>query len=226
MRLLLAIIGYLCTATVIAAAAGFGYLWQSGRIDDEKAFRIVAIVHDVDLQKIEDERNEKPEVPAGEASLAEMARGRELLARDYEVKQEALRRGRQEFDHRLQKLTEATRRFEQTAQRVRVELEKQGEVSTKQAVDDVVRHLESVTPDVAKDLLLRVLNEPDGMTDVILLLDSMSPSKLKKVLQTFQSEEDLENLHAIHKLLLDGGPAADVLRQALGEINSLESVNP
>ncbi len=226
MRLLFATIGYLCTATVIAAAAGLGYLWQSGQIDDEKAFRIVAIVHDVDLQKIAEERTEKPETPPGEASLEELARGRELLARDYEVKQEALRRGRQEFDHRLQKLTEATRRFEQTAQRVRVELEKQGEVSTQQAVDDVVRHLESVTPDVAKDLLLRVLNEQEGMNDVILLLDSMSPSKLKKVLQTFQSEEDLENLHAIHKLLLDGGPAADVLRQALGEINSLESVNP
>ncbi len=226
MRILLALIGYFCTATIIAASVGLGYLWQSGRIDDDKAFRIVALIHDVDLEKIAEERKAKPQVPPGEASLEELSRGRELLARDYEVKQEALRRGRQEFDHRLQKLTEATRRFEQTAQRVRVELEKQGEVSTQQAVDDVVSHLESVTPDVAKELLLKVLNEKDGMRDVILLLDSMSPSKLKKVLQTFQSEEDLENLHAIHKLLLSGGPAADVLRQALGEINSLETVNP
>ena len=39
MRFLLALIGYLSTATVIAAAVGLGYVWQSEQLNDEKMLR-------------------------------------------------------------------------------------------------------------------------------------------------------------------------------------------
>lgn len=226
MRMLFALIGYVSTATLIAAALGLGLMWRSGQLDDEKMFRIVAIVHDIDFDAASKNVAQDEEIPKEEPSLADLARSRELMSRDAELKLEALRRGRQEFDHRLQLLTEATKRFDEVAQKVRSELEQTGELSNKENIGKVVRNLESVVPEVAKNLLMQNLDGENGMNDVITLMNTMNPSKLKKVLQSFQSEKELEDLHAIHQVLLRGGPKAAILEQALSEVQSLETSGP
>ena len=47
-RILFALIGYVCTATVIAAVLCIAYLWQTDRLNEDKMLRLVAKLHDVD----------------------------------------------------------------------------------------------------------------------------------------------------------------------------------
>ena len=223
MRMLTIAIGYVATATMLSAALGFAYLWQTQRLDDEKVFRIVALMHDVDIDGMaEEEATDESETPAEEPSLDDIQRYRAISDRNFEVKQDALKRGRQEFEKALRDIEEEKRRFKELTDKLEAELEREGELSNKESVSKVVRDLELVKPDIAKGLLLRTLKQPDGMKDVILLMNAMSTSKLKKILTTFRTDEELDDLHEIHLTMLNGGTGKGVLEEALRQLKGLK----
>lgn len=228
MRLLAALIGYVCTATVITACLCVGYLWREDRLTDEKMFRIVAILHDIDIDKLakEEETEEQAEAPPQETSLGDVERTREILARDFEVKQEQLTRGRQVFDYSYSRLREEMARFDQLAGDLDRRLREEGESARKLSVSRVVRDLELLGPTEAKNLLRATLAEPDGVENVITLMNTMSGSKLKKILSQFQTQEELDDLHAIHRLMMQGGPQKEVLDRALEELSQLQNGQP
>lgn len=227
MRWLFAMIGYVSTATLITAAAAVGYLWSNDRLDDEKMFRMVALLHDVNIQRIANETDPATgEVPPEEPSLADVQRKREVIARDYEVKQEALKRGKQVFDHSFNQLKTATDRFNQLAEELEERLRQEGQLASKQSVSKVVQNLELLRPMQAKEEIRKILKEPDGVDDVIVLMNSMTTTKLKRILQQFQTPEELEELHMIHQVMLDGGPQQEVFSRALMELDKLESSKP
>ena len=72
--LLLGLIAYVCVATVITLALVIGYLWHTDQLNNDKMFRIVAVVQDVDLQQIRASQQKKAgdEVPPEEPSLNEV----------------------------------------------------------------------------------------------------------------------------------------------------------
>ena len=221
MRFLFAFIGYFCTATVIAAVGGLAFMWHRDVINDDKVFRMVALLHDVDIDKIAEEAElADGKVPPEELSLADVNRIHEVTQRNFEVKNEALDRGRQEFNHLLKQLKEATDRFDKLASDLKKRLEQQGELSTNENVAKVVRDLEVMPPDRAKELLLRHMNEPDGVNDVMLLMGEMSGTKLKKILERFEEQDDLDRLYKIHSLMLDGHPQKKILDEAFQMLNS------
>lgn len=227
MRALMALIGYVSTATVLSLAIGLGYLMQSGGLDDEKIFRIVALIHDVDIDAMEGEQIEQESgTPEEEPSLSDIAVYKAEFARNFEVKQDALRRGSDAFNHSFRKLKSATDEFSELAAKIESELKNQGELSSKKAVAQVVRNLEMMGLEQAKEELMLTLEEPDGLNDVILLMNAMSTGKLKKILQKFRSKDELAALHAIHKLMLNGGPKAASMEKALRDLETLKAQRP
>ncbi len=221
--LLFALIGYVCTATVITLALCLGYLWYTDRLNDEKVFRIVALLHDVDLQQLaETQPSEEGQIPAVELSLEDVTRSQQVKERNFEVKQLALERGRHEYDLRLQQLKEQTARYDRLAQDWQKKLQQQDELVTQENVATVVRDLEQVKPTVAKDLLLRWIDE-ERMDDVILLMNKMSESKLAKLLKTFQTSEELDKLHEIHQRIINGGEEKAKLNKAIDELKGINS---
>ena len=48
----LALIAYVCVATVITLALIVGWCWHTDRLNSEKMFRLTALLQDVDLQQI------------------------------------------------------------------------------------------------------------------------------------------------------------------------------
>ncbi len=226
MRLLFALIGYLSTATVISACLLVFYLWQNNTLTDDKMFRIVALLHDVDIDELAAETESTAStVPVEEPSLDEVERFREVMLRNFEVKNESLERGRQEFQHLLTQLRESTQRFDKLARDLGNQLKQQGELSTKENIEKVVRDLELLSADKAQDLLLRHLSEPEGVNDVILLMGKMTSSKLKKVLEEFNDPSDLDQLYKIHSLMLEGHPQKPIIDKALQMIKSGETDN-
>ena len=114
LHILFGLIGYVCTATVITAVLGIVYLWHTDRMNDEKMFRMVALLHDVDLQQIAAKQQKTTEeVPAEEPSLANVSRHQQVLDRNFEVKLLALQRGRQDYDYSMQQLKEQIKRSQE-----------------------------------------------------------------------------------------------------------------
>lgn len=229
MGLLLSLIGYVSTATVLAASLGIGYLWQTDRLNDEKVFRIVALVHDINVDGAADEAaSPDADVPDVEPSLVEIERVREIALRDFEAKENALARGESEFKHLLRQLNEARDRFDSMARELDERIKRESELSSQESVTSVVRDLKSVKPERAKELLLRILEsagpDPDArrqaMGDVIRLMNAMPSNTLTNILKRFQTEKELNELHEIHQRLLAGGPKKEVFDEALRRLEN------
>jgi hypothetical protein len=217
-QLLFALIAYVSVATMISLALGFGYLWHNDRLSDEKVFRLVALLQDVDVQQI-GRAHEKSgdEVPPGEPSLEDVLQHQEIRDRNYEVKLLALQRGKREYDDRLQQLKVQTDRYDRLAREWQSRLKKEEELTTQENLAKVVSQLEQLRPPVAKDLLIRWLEE-ERMDDAILLMSKMSENKLSKILKSFETEEELNQLHEIHQRIIGGGAGTEQLQQALDEM--------
>jgi hypothetical protein len=222
--LLLGLIAYLCVATVITLALLFAYFWHNDQLNGEKIFRIVALFQDVDLQQISASAQKKPGeiVPPEEPSLNQVMRQQQVQDRNFEVKLLALKRGKQDYDASLHELNEKIDRYDRMVQDIQTRLNKQQEAMTTQNVAKVVGQLEQVKPEVGKDSLMKFIEE-DRMDDAILLMSKMSESKLKNILKTFQTPQELSKLHDIHRRIMSGGPEAANLKKAINELNSLDT---
>ncbi len=219
MRMIFSLIGYVSTGTVLALLIGVGYLWQSDVLSDDKMFRMAAVFHDVDWDAITAEQSPaEQKIPTEEISINEVDRMREVKLRNYEVKQNALKMAREEFDYSFRQISEATARFDKHAKEIENRLQQQGELSTKENMTAVVNHLQVIKPKEAKELLFMFLEEQGGEKDVILLLKAMQNSKRKKVLQQFKTPDELEKLHRIQRLMLAGYPEKQVIDAMLEQV--------
>jgi hypothetical protein len=217
---LLALIGYFCVATVITLALISGYMWHTDQLTEEKVFRLVALLQDVDLKQLaEAQQRTGDDVPPEEPSLSDMLHHQQIQDRNFEVKQLALQRGRQEYDHRLQLLKEQTDRYDRLATEWQSRLKKQEELTTQENLAKVVAQIEQLRADNGKAMLLRWIDE-GRMDDAILLMSKMSENKLGKILKTFQTDEELNKLHEIHQKIIGSGAANSQLEQALGELSA------
>ena len=218
--LLMALIAYFCVATVITLALISGYLWHTDQLTEEKMFRLVALLQDVDLQQLAEAQHKTgDDVPPEEPSLSDMLHHQHIQDRNFEVKQLALQRGRQEYDHRLQLLKEQTDRYDRLATEWQSRLKKQEELTTQENLAKVVAQIEQLRADNGKAMLLRWIAE-GRMDDAILLMSKMSENKLGKILKTFQTEEELNKLHEIHQKIIGSGAVSPQLEKALGELKT------
>jgi hypothetical protein len=220
-ELVMGLIAYTCVATVITAALLVGYMWHTDHLNNEKMFRLVAVMQDVDLEEIA-KAEQKPdvEVPPAELSLNEVMHRQQVQDRNFEVKQLALQRGKQEYDASLQLLIDKTDRYDRLAQDWQSRLKQQQELTTQENVAKVVSQLEQVSPDVGKDQLMRWIDEKK-MDDAIVLMSKMTESKLAKILKTFETPEELIRLHEIHEQILASGAEGQKLEKALSELDAM-----
>jgi hypothetical protein len=224
LRLVVTLVGYVSTATVIAVAVGLAYLWQTDRLNDEKVFRMTAVFYDVDLDRIaEAQRKPTQEAPPEEPSLTELFRHQQVLDRNYEFKMLALQRNRQEYDFQRQRLKETIDRRDRMAQDFLNQVRQQREQATLENVSTVVAHLEQLRAPQAKELLRMTIDE--DMDDAILLMSRMADSKLRKILNEFQTPEELKELHDIHRRILETGAEVSELEQALNELGAGGAAN-
>jgi hypothetical protein len=217
-QLLFALIAYVSVATMITLTLGLGYLWHSDRLSDEKLFRLVALMQDVDVEQIgQSQEKTGDEVPPEEPSLEDVIHHQELRDRNFEVKLLALQRGKQEYDDRLQQLKVQTDRYDRLAQEWQSRLKKEEELATQENLAKVVSQLEQLQPPVAKDLLIRWIDE-DRMNEAILLMSKMSENKLSRILKAFETKEELDHLHEIHQRIIGGGAGTEQLQHALNDM--------
>lgn len=221
--LLLPLIGYASVATVVSGALGYGYLRRSGKLDDDKLFRIVAIVQDVDLDEIKRKSEEHtPALPAEEPSFDEQQRHTQTVSLHFDAKQKQLAISLVSFDYQLKQLITATDNYARLKREVSEYLDQQGKLVLREAMQEVRQQLELLSPKQAKPILINYIADND-MDDVIKLLGSMKPKKREAILKTFTTEEDIEMLYRIQRKMLAGEPEKPFIDEKLKTLEELKA---
>jgi len=222
LNIIWSLLAYVCIASVITIALSLGYLWQTDRLNDDKMFRIMALLHDVDLDQLAAANSKTDdEIPPEEPSLHDVLHRQQVQDRNFEVKLLALQRGRQEYDDRLHELKELRDRYDRQAQDWQNKLKQQEQLTTQENVAKVVSQLEQVKPKTGKESLMRWIDE-GRMDDAILLMSKMSETKLSKILKTFETDEELDKLHELHRRIIGGSGDGTNLKEVLNELDTLK----
>jgi hypothetical protein len=221
--LLLSLIGYACVATVISTALGYGYLRNSGYLDNEKLFKVVALMQDVDLEEIKEASHEKgPQVSQEEPSFDEQQRNAQTALLNFDAKQKQLAVSLVNFDYQLKQLNAATDNYARLKADVAKYLDEQGKLVLREAMQDVREQLELLTPKQAKPILISYIQD-NSVDDVIMLLGTMKPKSREAILKTFTTDEDLEMLYRIQRKMLAGEPVKPFIDAKLNELEQLKS---
>jgi hypothetical protein len=221
-RILFPLIGYVCVATVITAVLGYGYLRSQGKLDDEQMFRLVALLHDIDLEEITQSQQPSPDnIPAEESSYDDRQVQRAILLRHFEAKQEDLILNLKGFNYRLGQVKDATAEYKVVRQDVKNFLQEQNSRIMKSGPNSVRAQLEKLDPKKqAKPLLLDMVANGQ-MDDVIMLLEGMKPRSRDAILKTFTDEKELDTLHDIHSQMMSGKPIKPKIDAAIETLNQL-----
>jgi hypothetical protein len=222
-RFLLPLIGYLCTATVLTGAIGYGYLRRSGKLNDESTFRVMALLHGVDLKEIEATKKEVAAgTPGEEPSFDEHQQSYRSASLQFDAKQKQLADSLTDFDYQLKRLNDETNKYASLRQDVEQYLKQQSELVTTGQLKKVREQIEALTPrKQAKPILIKMIQA--GRTDeVILLLGSMKTQSQKEILKTFDTEEDTEILYRVQEKMLAGEPTLPYITERLKELEQLK----
>ena len=221
-RFLFPLIGYFCTATVITLAVGFVYLRQSGTLDDEHMFRMVSMLHDVDLEKIAAEHSAGPDdVPPEQPSYDEQIEYRQVATLHLQAKQDDLEKQISEFEAEFKKVNIATARYSEFKQEVEQYLKERQEKALEAGLVAVRNQLQRLDPrKQAKPLLVQWIRE--GRTDeVILLLNGLDDRRRGEIIRTFDTEE-IDMLKRIYEQMLAGHPEKTYIEGKLDELEQLK----
>ncbi len=225
-RLLFPLVGFFCTATVVTGVACYGYLWQSGILDDEKIFRIVALLNDVDLEKIAEQHSEKePDVPPEEMSYDQGQENLQVAMLHLQSKKDDLDKQLAEFEAKFRQLNTDNDRYQGFKREVELYLQKVRQEATNDGLLAVRNQLQNLIPKKqAKPLLIGMIKE-DRTRQVIQLLNGMPAKKRSDILKTFDSPEDLEMLSTIQEQMLDGDPIKPFVEEQLNKLSDLQQDN-
>ena len=223
-RVAFPLIGYFCVATVITLTAGYGYLRNTGAIDNESMFQIVSLLHGVDLDKIAAaNQTDGEDVPAEEMSFADRQQHMLMEVLYLQAKKDDIEKNITIFRAEATKLNNRSSNLEKFSAEVKQFLEErraEASASGLAGVGDQWKTLNAKKQ--TKLLLVKMIGE--GQIDTVVdLLNGMPPKNRTDILKTFDSEEDVEMLYKIQQHMLTGGPETSFINKKLNELEQKEN---
>jgi len=218
-RILFPLIGYISVATVITLGAGYGYLRSTHVLDDQRMFRIVSLLHGIDLDEIaETYENNPKDVPAEEPSYDQQQEQLQVASLQLQAKQDEIEKEIDEFDARLKLLNTKSARFNSIQKEVESFLDQRREEAIESGIVAVRSQLKNlIAKKQAKPLLVKML-KAERTDEVILLLVGMSPTDRKNILKTFISDEEIDMLYNLQRQMLNGDPEKSFIDGKLDEL--------
>jgi hypothetical protein len=225
-RILFPLVGFFCTATVLTGVASYGYLRNMGILDDEKIFHIVALLNDVDLEKISDQHSDKePDVPPEEMSHEQGQQLMQVAALHLQSKKDDLDKQLEQFQAKLQQMTAENNRYQGFKREVELYLQKVKDEAEDSGLLAVRNQIQNLIPKKqAKPILVSWIKE-EKTRQVIQLLNGMPAKKRTDILKTFDTPEDLEMLAKIQQQMLDGDPIKPFVEEQMQKLNDEKAAN-
>jgi len=218
-RMVFPAVAYLCVGTVITIAGGFGYLRFSDKLDDERMFQILSLLHGIDLEEIAEKYEEGQEdVPPEGMSYDQQQERVQLAILNRQGKQDDLKKLIDEFDSRFKKINAASGHYENFKEEVRLYLEQRKAEAIDSGIVSVRGQLQNLNAKKQAKPLLKKMIDEDRMDDVILLLNYMPKRNRTEILLAFDSEEEIDMIYEIEKRMLRGDPERSFVDGKLREL--------
>ena len=212
---------YFCVATVIAQAVGIGMLWYKGYFAEDRVFAVLAAAHGVDMLALRDrieaeQKDDQEEGPSYESALDQHLR----TSLDLDVREMAIEKGLRD----LASLDTAVRikheRFATIKAKYDAKLVEIANEAKDAALQNLQTTFEAMTPEQAKDQMLRMFR--DGATnDVVQLMLNLPTDRQKKILAQFSNDAEAQELYEILKRIRLGEPTVSTIDQARAELRHL-----
>ena len=223
-RILFPLIGYFCVASVITLAAGYGYLRHTGALNDENMFRIVSLLHNIDLEEIAAaNETDHQDVPPEETSFADRQQHMRMALLHLQAKKDDIEKNITFFKAKANELDTKFRTYEQFSEEVEQTLQKSKDEAMQAGLEGVRAHWKTLDPKKqTKPLLIKMVN--GGQMEVVIeILNGMTPKNRTDILKTLDTPDDIDMLAQIQQRMLTGGTKAEYLDEKLQELDQQEN---
>lgn len=222
-RILFPLIGYFCVATVITLAAGYGYLRSTGSLDDESMFRIVSLLHGIDLDEIAQENEtDEQNVPPEEMSFEDRQQHLLMNVLHLQAKKDDIEKNITIFRAESNTLNNRISFLNNFSDEVKQFLEQRKAEATAAGLLAVRDQWKILNKTQSKQLLIRMVN--NGQMDTVIdILNGLPPSIRKDIWKAFTTDEELQMLYEIEQQMLRGGPEASEIDKKLKELEQTDN---
>ena len=218
-RVVFPLISYFCVATVITLTAGYVVLRHNGSLDNESMFKIVSIIHDVDLDEIaEVNESDEQDVPPEEMSSDDRRRQTLKGVLHLQAKKDDIEKNISIFRSERTTLSNSLNHFEKFRAEVKQFLDDKKAEASDSGLAGVRDQWKNLQPKKTKQLIVKMIDQ-EQMDTVIELLNGLNSTKRTKILKTFDTPEEMDILLRIEQQMLTGGTEAAFINDKLQELN-------
>jgi hypothetical protein len=223
-RFTLPLVAYLCVGTVITAGLGYGYLRNSGKLNDETMFRIMALVHGLDLDELGKESEKSVDgTPPEESSFDEQQAHVQATTLRFDAKQKQLADSLVQFEYQVNRVTAARVRYDDLRSAVEDFLTQKEQELSNSDLAGVRAQLEAMDPKKQAKPLLVTYMEGGEVDLVVKLLGSMKERNRREILRTFTTPEDIKMLKQMQEHILNDNPAKAKIAEQLEALEQLKA---
>jgi len=213
MAILLRAFGAFCIGTIVTQMILMGYFVSRGTFNVDSGTKMVALLNGIDitgdrLVKIMS-KADASEQPGFDEILA----ARTMSSLDMDLKLRSQRAFDDELTKRATELRDAQVRFDKRREAFDRKLEEFEKGAEDEGMKEVIRTLQSLAADQAKDQLMKIYDGQE-IDDVVNIIQGISMDKRKDILAEFTLPEEAEKLHLILKRIGDGLPTTQIIDQA------------
>lgn len=203
---------HLCAALLIGQVIVAAHLWIAWKITPDRLATMLQVAKgnlpDATGTSGPAEEDTRADQPPEEPSYDAILKQRALEYRDLELRDMALQSDMQELSLLKEKVTQQSNLLAQQADQFRRQIAQVQQAAEEEGLDTVRRTLESIKPDQAKQFVLDMLDE--GEEDALVaLLEGMDNSRRARILGTFETPEETEQIANVLRRIREGGQAAN-----------------
>lgn len=221
---------YLCLATTLAEAGLLAVLWKRGQVTPNTAHNLLVVAYGVPVREMYEKMQVQAQPVKQEmASFAEIENARLLKSLDLDLREMSGDKGLLDLRD-LDGLLEKERgRYAQLNTDFRDRWDAMQKDTTGSELLDLRRQIESVAPNLAKDQLLRILNdnklEPNAaLHHVVTIFKALPVDKRKKIIAEFD-DSDAPHLHEILRQIRLGMPQTTLIRDTRDRMEQFRTQN-
>lgn len=216
--------------TVVTLSILIGMLWWKGAFADDRVLHMFAALQGITVTS---SATGQPAVdPAKEElpSMDQLLEKRLLASLDLDLRETAIDKSLVDLRNLESQIKTENKRLDDWKKSFDARLVTLESETADEALQQLQRTLEAMSPKQAKDQMLNMLKEPatgaedDPMRDVVAILKTMPTDKQRKIIAEFKTPEEAEKLAEILREIRLGEPDAGLIRDTRNQLQ--QQLNP
>ena len=228
LSVVLTLLIYFCTATLIAECLFAGWLCSAWHLDRLRLAQAMAVLQGGPLPSAAAEapaRVKPPELPPEQPSYQEILDRRAVKVRDLELRELSLHSAADQLKVQQRQVGDEDKRVQEQAAQFAAQLKSVKEGAQAGGRDVLLRTLQTIKPKQAKEQLIQML-EDHQIDDVVLLLAGLPETNRAKILAEFKTPDENKRLAEVLRLIGQGQPEASIADKAQQQFSQAKPNGP